>query len=334
MSKAKDTKAPEGATKSPEMTVEDITKLINDGKIKNIITMAGAGISTSAGIPDFRSPDGLYATLGDKLEEYNLTHPTAIFDIAFFKENPKPFYILAKELWPKKLKPTPCHYFIRMLHDKGLLLRHFTQNIDTLERETGLSSEKIIECHGTFQTSHCLQCRREYSKEWMKEQVFSDQIPKCTVEGCSGIVKPDIVFFGEALPDNFFRGVEEDLPKCDLLIIMGTSLTVYPFAALKDRVPTSAPRLFLNLEKTSSEDWVAAMMAAMSVSDEEIEVHKDVWLLDTCDNGCYTIADQLSWKGELETLVKEEHSRIDTENVETQTLAKCDESDKKTLSKH
>jgi len=78
----------------------------------------------AAGIPDFRSPgSGLY----HNLEKYNLPHPQAIFDIDYFRDNPKPFFVLAKELYPNFIKPTPCHYFIRLLHEKGLLLRHFTQ---------------------------------------------------------------------------------------------------------------------------------------------------------------------------------------------------------------
>jgi NAD-dependent SIR2 family protein deacetylase len=89
-----------------------------------------AGISVSAGIPDFRSPGtGLY----DNLAKYNLPEPTAVFDINYFRENPAPFYQLAKELFPGQYKPTPTHLFIRLLHDKGLLRRCFTQNIDSLE---------------------------------------------------------------------------------------------------------------------------------------------------------------------------------------------------------
>ena len=107
----------------------------------------GAGISTSAGIPDFRSPNtGLYANL----ERLNLPHAEAVFEISYFRQNPLPFYILAQELYPGKFRPTITHSFITLLHKKGLLLKLFSQNIDCLEREAGLPDEMIIEAHGSF----------------------------------------------------------------------------------------------------------------------------------------------------------------------------------------
>lgn len=119
----------------------------------------------AAGIPDFRSPDtGLY----NNLQKYKLPYPTAIFELDYFLTKPKPFFALAKELYPGTFKPTPCHYFIKLLHEKGLLVRHYTQNIDTLERIAGIPDEKLVEAHGTFYSNHCLVCRKEYSMEWMK----------------------------------------------------------------------------------------------------------------------------------------------------------------------
>ncbi len=154
------------------LDLDGIVSYIKSGKAKKIVTMAGAGISTSAGIPDFRSPGtGLY----DNLQEYNLPDPQAVFDISFFRGNPAPFYKLAKSLYPEesKFKPTPCHHFIKLLADKGLLLRHYTQNIDTLERLAGLSDELLIEAHGTFHSAHCTDnsCKKEYSQEWVKGEL-------------------------------------------------------------------------------------------------------------------------------------------------------------------
>jgi NAD+-dependent protein deacetylase SIR2 len=107
----------------------------------------GAGISTSAGIPDFRSPDtGLYANLS----RLNLPYAEAVFDISYFRNNPLPFYTLAQELYPGKYRPTITHSFITLLHKKGLLLKLFTQNIDCLEREAGVPDELIVEAHGSF----------------------------------------------------------------------------------------------------------------------------------------------------------------------------------------
>lgn len=146
--------------------------------------MVGAGISTcmfsalllsfaskfiirilACGIPDFRSPNtGLY----NNLKKYDLPHPGAIFEVSFFSRRPQPFFALAKELYPGTFKPSPSHYFVRMLHEKGLLLRHYTQNIDTLERIAGIPEHKLVEAHGTFYTNHCLKCNREYSMQWAK----------------------------------------------------------------------------------------------------------------------------------------------------------------------
>eukprot|EP01097_Dermamoeba_algensis_P007550 TRINITY_DN478_c0_g1_i6.p1 TRINITY_DN478_c0_g1~~TRINITY_DN478_c0_g1_i6.p1 ORF type:complete len:176 (-),score=31.52 TRINITY_DN478_c0_g1_i6:563-1090(-) len=169
--------------------------------------MTGAGISVAAGIPDFRTPGtGLY----DNLQKYNLPEPTAVFDIEFFRENPKPFFLLAKELYPGNFKPTKTHYFIRLLHEKGLLLRNFTQNIDTLERLAGVPGDALVEAHGSFSDAHCIDCQKEHSFEFVKEIVFSDKIARCT--SCGGLVKPDIVFFGESLPNRFYDKLQEDFP--------------------------------------------------------------------------------------------------------------------------
>ena len=109
--------------------------------------MAGAGISVSAGIPDFRSPGtGLY----DNLEKYDLPNPQSIFELSYFRERPDAFYMLAKELWPDNFEPTPTHRFIALLHSKGLLKRCFTQNIDSLEASAGIPKDMIVAAHGNF----------------------------------------------------------------------------------------------------------------------------------------------------------------------------------------
>ncbi|KAK3790260.1 hypothetical protein RRG08_034823 [Elysia crispata] len=296
-----------------ELTFKGIAKYLASDKVKNVITMAGAGISTSAGIPDFRSPGtGLY----DNLASYDLPSPQAIFDIEFFKENPKPFFVLAKELYPGSFKPTLCHYFIKMLDDKGKLLRHYTQNIDTLERVAGLDPEKLIEAHGTFHTAHCLNCHLEFSQDWIKDEIFADKIPKCTLEGCDGVVKPDIVFFGESLPQRFATAVGQDFKKCDLLIVTGTSLMVQPFASLTSRVPAETPRLYINLEKgsTGTHPITVLFFGGGGFNFDGEDNYRDVFKGATCDEGCQELADLLGWGDELKAIVKREHARIDKEN--------------------
>jgi hypothetical protein len=106
-------------------------------------------------------------------------------------------YTLAKELYPGKYRPTLTHSFIKLLSDKGLLSQCFTQNIDTLERRAGIPAGKIIEAHGSFATQRCIECKRSFSDTEMKECVKEERIPRC--ETCKGLVKPDIVFFGESV---------------------------------------------------------------------------------------------------------------------------------------
>ncbi|XP_037047824.1 NAD-dependent protein deacetylase Sirt2 [Bradysia coprophila] len=269
------------------------------GGFKKIITMVGAGISTSAGIPDFRSKGtGLY----HNLKKYNLPYPTAIFEVDYFRKQPKPFFSLAKELYPGKFNPTPCHYFVKLLNEKGLLLRHYTQNIDTLERIAGVPGDKLVEAHGTFHTNHCInkRCREEYSMEWMKEKIFEDIIPKC--EKCTSLVKPDIVFFGENLPDRFYTLPPKDFKECDLLIVMGTSLEVQPFASLVHQVNDNCVRLLINRE--------AVGKASFPFSDDGFQFdspanRRDVAWLGDCDDGVKALIAELDLTDDFDKLMKE-----------------------------
>jgi hypothetical protein len=105
-------------------------------------------------------------------------------------------------------QPTPAHYFIRLLHDHGLLRRCFTQNIDTLESLAGLPDSHLIEAHGSFANAHCLSCQREAGREYvLAAGVREGKVVRCDEKGCGGLVKPDIVFFGEGLPERFFRSI-------------------------------------------------------------------------------------------------------------------------------
>jgi len=283
------------------LDLDGIVKYIKDGRATNVITMAGAGISTSAGIPDFRSPGtGLY----DNLAKYDLPRPEAIFDLRFFEENPKPFYFLAKELYPGKFSPTPSHYLIKLLEERGLLLRHYTQNIDTLEREAGISDEKLVEAHGSFHNAHCVRCHKEYpDNEWLKKKIFSEEIPICQADGCGGIIKPDIVFFGENLPERFFRCMLSDFKQCDLLIILGTSLLVQPFASLIDRVKPTCPRLLINMEKVGEAINLETIIGGRGLRFEGRGSYRDVALLGPCDEGSRELTKRLGWERDLDSLI-------------------------------
>lgn len=241
------------------------------------VFQTGAGISTSAGIPDFRSPDtGLYANL----ERLNLPYPEAVFDISYFRKNPRPFYALAREMYPGRFRPTLAHLFIKLLYDKGRLLKLFTQNIDCLERSAGLPAELIVEAHGSFAEQSCIDCKAAYPSDLMHKAIEANDVPLC--QECMGLVKPNIVFFGEALPQDFM--LNRTLPAAaDLCIIMGTSLTVQPFASLPMMCRRETPRVLINLEQAGG---------LGSRPD-------DVVLLGECDAGVLKLAEALGWKEDL-----------------------------------
>uniref|UniRef100_A0A3B5LKT3 NAD-dependent protein deacetylase n=1 Tax=Xiphophorus couchianus TaxID=32473 RepID=A0A3B5LKT3_9TELE len=264
-------------------TLQDVAKNIRERRCKRVVVMAGAGISTPSGIPDFRSPgSGLY----DNLQQYDLPYAEAIFEIGFFHRNPNPFFALAKELYPGNYQPNLTHYFVRLLHQKGQLLRMYTQNIDGLERLAGVPPEMLVEAHGTFATATCTSCLRKYDGEELRPEVMSGAVPRCPT--CKGVVKPDIVFFGEELPLSFFKYLT-DFPLADLLIVMGTSLEVEPFASLAGAVRSSVPRLLINRNLVGPFAWGRRP--------------HDVTQLGDVVSGVKELVDALDWTRELDALM-------------------------------
>lgn len=277
-------------------SLKAVAEYINDGKPKRIVVLTGAGISTSAGIPDFRSPTtGLYANLA----RLDLPYPEAVFDISYFREHPEPFYVLAKELYPGKFFPTVAHSFVSLLDEKCMLQMLFTQNIDCLERRAGVPDSKIIEAHGSFATQRCIDCKTEFPDNLMKEAVMNGEVPHCTVPQCNGLVKPDIVFFGEALPEKFHSN--KHIPgMADLIIVMGTSLSVQPFASLPQFAREGVPRVLIN------KDPVGGLGSRPD----------DVMILGDCDEGIRKLADALGWREELEEMWLEVNGKVKGKEAE------------------
>ncbi|XP_035813592.1 NAD-dependent protein deacetylase sirtuin-3, mitochondrial isoform X1 [Amphiprion ocellaris] len=285
-----------GGASDKQQTLEDIAKKIQEKQYKRVVVMAGAGISTPSGIPDFRSPgSGLY----DNLQQYDLPYAEAIFEIGFFHRNPNPFFALAKELYPGNYQPNLTHYFVRLLHEKDQLLRMYTQNIDGLERLAGIPPAMLVEAHGTFATATCTSCLRKYEGEDLRPDVMSGTVPKCPT--CKGVVKPDIVFFGEELPRHFFKYLT-DFPLADLLIIMGTSLEVEPFASLAGAVRGSVPRLLINRDLVGPFTWSRRP--------------QDVVQLGDVVSGVQVLVDALGWTQELEALMAAGAKKATTKNEE------------------
>jgi len=238
----------------------------------------------SAGIPDFRTPGtGLFS----QLKKYRVSTPEQLFHIDFFKREPEPFHVLARELFPGRYRPTPTHTFMKLLHDKGLLLRCYTQNIDSLETAAGLPKEATVAAHGNFDGAHCVACSRSHPTSHVKAAVDADELCRCI--DCGALVKPDIVFYGEDLPPRFFRLLRKDFPKCDLLIVLGTSLLVYPFAGLIHQVDPKVPRLLINRELVGDFDPKGRDGDALYLGD--------------CDAAVATLAALLGWEQDFKDAV-------------------------------
>ncbi|KAJ5217317.1 NAD-dependent protein deacetylase h.t1.c1 [Penicillium chermesinum] len=240
-------------------TVDDAVRLLRESK--NIIVLTGAGISTSLGIPDFRSKDtGLYS----KLEHLGLSDPQ-------------------EDILPTEKKYSPTHGFIKLLQDKGKLLTNYTQNIDNIEANAGVLPQNMIQCHGSFATATCVKCGFKVSGDAIFDEIKEGKIPECSAcreeiakdalkpqglkrkrstngqqkdrkeyEDSSdeedydiptpGVMKPDITFFGEGLPDEFGRRLlNHDRELADLVIVIGTSLKVAPVAEVPGILPRDVP---------------------------------------------------------------------------------------------
>jgi len=241
---------------------------MKEGCFKNIVIVTGAGISVSAGIPDFRSPKtGLYANL----KEYDLPYPEAIFDIEYFKGKPQAFYRLANEfLNLEKYDATPTHHFCSLLTDKGLVKHYLTQNIDNLESKAGFSSDQVVQAHGANFGATCAKCGKKCDRTKLEKHIsdgtvmYCETAPPKTKEDaealeklpasqrkCDGPVKPDITFFGEGLPERFMQ-IFEALPgqQIDLMIVIGTALAVNPFCQVVNMV--KCPQVLINMQNTAT----------------------------------------------------------------------------------
>lgn len=171
-----------------------------------------------------------------------------MFDIEYFRRDPRPFFKFAKEIFPGQFQPSPCHRFISMLDKQGKLLRNYTQNIDTLEQVAGV--QRIIQCHGSFATASCLVCKHKVDCEAIRADILNQVVPRCP--RCPdiplAIMKPDIVFFGENLPEFFHRAMKQDKDEVDLLIVIGSSLKVRPVALIPSSIPHDVPQVLINRE--------------------------------------------------------------------------------------
>lgn len=220
-------------------------------KSKYIVALTGAGISTGAGVPDFRGPNGLYSRKdvpGEKL-----------FSIDYFREDPALFYRYVGELLLpfRKAEPTKGHKFLKKLEDLGKLKSVVTQNIDGLHRKAGNSY--VIEVHGNFDFFVCT-ASFQHPSEPLDDRILGcierGEVAKC--KACGAPLKPNVVFFGEPV-----QGLEKaltEVQKADLLIVLGSSLTVYPVAQLPGYLSDDQKLVIVNQQETPYDDRADAVI--------------------------------------------------------------------------
>lgn len=210
---------------------------------QNIVFFGGAGVSTESGIPDFRSNTGLYK------KEYfcngRKISAEECLTIDFARFHPEIFYdYYMNEFIHSNALPNDAHKALAKLEQMNQLKAVITQNVDSLHQLAG--SKQVLELHGTTSTYSCNRCHKKYSESEVFNQYKQHKVARCS---CGSFIRPDIVFYGEMLPDGIFEKAANDISNCDVLIVAGTSLNVYPAANLIHYYKGNK-LILINLDKT------------------------------------------------------------------------------------
>lgn len=225
---------------------------------KKIVFFGGAGVSTESGIPDFRSVDGLYN------QKYDYP-PEEILSRTFFDNNLEGFYKFYKDkMIAKGVEPNYAHIFLKKLEDKGKLLAIVTQNIDGLHTKAG--NTNVLELHGSTKRNYCMKCGKFYDEDYI---INSKGIPTCS---CGGVIKPDVVLYEESLNERTMYKAIQAIMEADMLIVGGTSLTVYPAAGMI-RYFNGKNLVLINRDRTQYDDY-----ASLVIHDKISEVFKKIKL--------------------------------------------------------
>lgn len=191
-------------------------------KAESTVFFGGAGVSTESGIPDFRSKDGLYNQHDVQFEKYQ---PEYLLSHTCLVSEPKVYFEFHRQkMDTRNIQPNMAHKVLARLEQEGKLDCVITQNIDGLHQKAG--SKKVYEIHGSALRNYCSKCHKKYDQDYIFDS--KEEIPHCE---CGGIIRPDIVLYEEGLPEDAVQGAINAIAKADLLIIGGTSLTVYPAAS-------------------------------------------------------------------------------------------------------
>lgn len=228
-------------------------------KARGVVVFTGAGISTESGIPDFRSPGGIWT----KFDPEDFTIERFLNSAETRK---KQWRILLEGGLVADAEPNRAHLVVAELEKMGKLSCIITQNVDNLHQKAGSSPEIVYELHGNMRWLRCMDCGLRYPMEKMVEKYrFVDDIPEC--EHCRGILKPDVVFFGELLPATTLKQATFHATRCDLCIVIGSSLVVYPAASIPTYAKNSGAKLVIINHTATPCDDVADVLIHHSAGD-------------------------------------------------------------------
>ncbi len=222
---------------------------------KKLVVFTGAGISTESGIPDFRSPGGIWS----RFDPDDFTYQKFVSDP---ESRRKQWQMLGEGHLTTEAKPNAAHYAIAELDRLGLLDCVITQNVDNLHHKAGVPADKVFELHGNAQSAVCLSCGKLYPFEQVKARIDrGEQIPDC--EECHGMLKPNVVLFGEQLPYEVLTEASRRSSNCDLFIVVGSTLVVYPAAYMPIyAVQAGAKLVIINLSSTPMDAEAAVLIRA------------------------------------------------------------------------
>ena len=219
------------------------------------VVFTGAGVSTESGIPDFRSPGGIW----DRFDPDDFTYRKFI---KAPETRRKQWRMLRDSGLATDAKPNPAHYAIAELDRLGKLDCVITQNVDNLHQKAGVPDGKVFELHGNIRWAVCLSCAKRYSFEQVKARLDKgEEIPDC--EACHGILKPDVVLFGETLPEKVLKEATSRSCNCDLFIVIGSTLVIYPAAYMPAyAVKSGAKLVIINLSSTPLDSKAIVLIRA------------------------------------------------------------------------
>ncbi len=230
------------------------------GSARKILVFTGAGLSTESGIPDFRSPGGIW----EKYDPSDFYYQKLISDETAREK----YWQMSTEFYDtiRNALPNKAHLAIKTLEDQGKLLAVVTQNIDNLHHKAGNSPDRIIELHGTVISVSCLSCKKKYERDDIEVRLKSGvRVPYC--DDCGGILKPDTISFGQAMPQEEMERSMRYAGQCDLCIVLGSSLAVYPAASVPIHAFRSGAQLIIINRDPTPQDGNAELVIHMSVSD-------------------------------------------------------------------